>query len=290
MNEALLYDKLDHFLVQCHVCEHHCVIHESKRGICGVRENKGGILYALNDGITISCAVDPIEKKPLYHYLPFTKTYSLATVGCNMICPWCQNHDISQSSKPMKEIEGIEMSPEEHVSQAIKLQCPSISYTYSEPTIFLEYALKIMILAHANGLKNIWVSNGYMSDQTLDLILPYLDAVNIDFKGNQETYLKLCNGKMDVIERNLIRLYQSKVHVEITTLVIPSVNDSVEDFKYIAEFIVTRLSKDVPWYLSRFFPAWKMKSTKITPISTLMLAQKIGLEFQMTRIHLGNVW
>lgn len=290
MNEAILYEKLDNLVVQCHVCEHHCLIRENHRGICGVRENRQGTLFALNDGITISYAVDPIEKKPLYHFLPHTKTYSLATVGCNMVCPWCQNYDISQSPKPMAEIEGIEMTPEEQVDKAIKNHCPSISYTYSEPTIFLEYALKIMKLAKAKGLKNIWVSNGYMSEQTLELIIPYLDAVNIDYKGNASNYLKLCGGSIEVIERNLVKLYQAKVHIEITTLVIPHVNDSIEDFERISNFIVQKLDKDIPWHISRFFPAWKMTATKITPLSSLELAQKVGYKAGLSTIHIGNVW
>ncbi len=290
MREAILYEKKDNEAVWCHVCEHHCLIHEGKRGICGVRENRQGILYALNYGITIACAIDPIEKKPLYHYLPGTKTYSIATVGCNMVCPWCQNYEISQSPKPNHAIEGIEISPLEHVNSAILKQCPSIAYTYSEPTIFIEYALDIMKIAHQKGLKNIWVSNGFMSNESLDKIIPYLDAVNIDYKGSDDNYMKLCGGKAEIIERNLIRLYQAGVHVEITTLVIPDVNDSKEQFEVIAAFIAKHLSKETPWHLSRFFPAWKMKSTKITPILTLELAKSIGIKSGLTNIHIGNVW
>jgi len=290
MKEAILYDKLEINQVQCHVCDHLCTINDGKRGICGVRENRQGTLYALNYGLTIACAIDPIEKKPLYHYLPGTKTYSIATVGCNMICPWCQNFDISQSPKPNLEIEGIEITPQEHINSAIQNKCPSISYTYSEPTIFLEYALEIMKLAHSIGIKNIWVSNGFMSDRTLDLILPYLDAVNIDYKGTDENYIKLCGGKADIIERNLMRLFQAGVHVEITTLVIPEVNDSQAQLEKIVNFISSQLSNDTPWHISRFFPAWKMKSTKMTPLSTLELAKAIGVKAGLTNIHIGNVW
>jgi len=162
MKEAILYQKLNDGKVRCAVCNHRCIIAEGKRGICGVRENRDGILYALNYGKTIVMHVDPIEKKPLYHFLPGTEIYSFATVGCNFRYSWCQNWEISQSSKPNQQIKGVVVSPEEHVEQALAYGCPSIAYTYSEPTIFVEYALDTMKLAKEKGLKNVWVTNGYM--------------------------------------------------------------------------------------------------------------------------------
>ena len=290
MKEAILYDKLPNQQVQCHVCEHHCLIGEGKRGLCGVRENQQGILYALNYPICIASAIDPIEKKPLYHFLENSQTYSFATVGCNMQCPWCQNHDISQSPKPQNDIEGEEISPINHVYSALANDCPSISYTYSEPTIFLEYALDVMKLAHAKGLKNIWVSNGWMSLETLELIMPYLDAANIDYKGTEKVYQQLTLGHQSVIERNLKYLHSHGVHLEITTLIIPNINDQIDQFEAIASFIHNELDNSVPWHISRFFPSWKMLSSPITPLSTLKKAESIGKSMGLKNIYIGNVW
>ncbi|MEA4902236.1 AmmeMemoRadiSam system radical SAM enzyme [Desulfitobacterium sp.] len=288
--EAILYQKLDSGKIKCSVCNQNCTISEGKRGICGVRENQEGKLCALNYGMTIAEHIDPIEKKPLYHFLPGTKTYSLASVGCNFRCAWCQNWEIAQSPKPNKPIEGIPITPKEHVRQALNFGCPSISYTYSEPTIFIEYALEIMKLARENGLKNIWVTNGYMSKEALELIIPYLDAANVDFKGpDDEIYEEYCAGKARVVMDNLKLLYEAGVHLEITTLVIPDVNDQPNQLEKIARFIATQLSPDVPWHVSRFFPAWKMISTPITPLKTLNIAKGIGQKAGLKYIYIGNV-
>ena len=291
MKEAMLYEKLEDNKVKCEVCRHKCTISDGKRGICSVRENHDGKLYALNYGLSIAVAIDPIEKKPLYHYMPGTSTYSFATVGCNFRCQWCQNWEISQASKPNRSIEGTYILPEEHVQRALENKCPSISYTYSEPTIFLEYALDTMKLAKEKGLKNIWHSNGYMSIETLDAIIPYLDAINVDFKGpDNAVYEKYCGGKAEYIMENLKYLYEAGIHLEITTLIVPNVNDRPEQIGSIANFIATKLSKDVPWHISRFFPAWKMLDAPITPLKTLEMAQTIGESEGLHYIHLGNVW
>jgi len=290
MKEASLYQKLEDQIVKCAVCNHRCVVKSDGRGICGVRENIGGIFYALNYGKTIACHVDPIEKKPLYHFMPGTQTYSFATVGCNFHCLWCQNWEIAQAPKPDKPIYGTEISPEEHVTAAIHAGCLSISYTYSEPTIFLEYALDTMKLAHKEGLKNIWVSNGYMTTETLDLIAPYLDATNIDFKGPAHgVYEKYCGGTASYIMDNLKYLYQAGIHNEITTLVIPGVNDQKEQLEEIALFIAKELSIEVPWHITRFFPAWKMQETPVTPMETMDMAYRIGEQAGLKYIHMGNV-
>lgn len=290
MKEAILYEKLESGKVKCAVCNHRCTISEGGRGICGVRENRGGVLYALNYGITIAAANDPIEKKPLYHFLPGTMAYSFATVGCNLRCAWCQNWEISQNPKPHKPIEGVEISPEEHVRRALEYGSPSIAYTYSEPTIFVEYALDTMKLAREKGLKNVWVTNGYMSRETLDVIIPYLDAANVDFKGaNDGAYEKYCGGKAEPIMENLIYLQKAGVHQEITTLIVPGVNDKPEQLKMIAHFIAEEVGKEVPWHVTRFFPAWKMMDTPITPLETLRMAKKIGEDAGLKYIHMGNV-
>lgn len=290
MIESFLYEVSEEQTVTCRVCNHYCKIQEGKRGICGVRENKEGKLWALNYGYTIASAIDPIEKKPLYHFLSGTKTYSLATVGCNLSCAWCQNYDISQSPKPNREIQGTYISPEEHVDRALRFGCPSISYTYSEPTIFLEYALDIMKLAKKKHLKNIWVTNGYMSKETLEMILPYLDAANVDYKGpNDEMYLKYCKASAKPIINNIKMMKEYGVHVEITTLLVPDVNDSEIQVRTIAKTISSELGNSIPWHITRFFPAWKMMDKYPTNIFTMERAKRIGLEEGIKTIHLGNI-
>lgn len=290
MKEASLYQKMEDQKVKCAVCNHRCIISDGKRGICGVRENQDGILYALNYGKTIACHIDPIEKKPLYHFMPGTMTYSFATVGCNFRCPWCQNWEISQASKSNQHILGTEILPEEHVAAAIKAGCQSISYTYSEPTIFMEYALDTMKLARHEGLKNIWVTNGYMTLETLVSIRPYLDAANVDFKGpNHGVYEKYCGGAAVHIMETMKYLYRVGIHDEITTLIIPGINDSKEQLEEIAAFIANELSVEVPWHITRFFPAWKMTETPVTPMETLERARRIGAEAGLKYIHMGNV-
>ncbi len=290
MIEAMLYVKQPNKQVQCNVCNLHCVISNGKRGVCGVRENIDGTLFSLNYPIAIATAIDPIEKKPLYHFLPGSKTYSFAAVGCNMRCSWCQNWRISQSPKPNRSIAGVEISPEEHVKKAIEYGCPSISYTYSEPTVFLEYALATMKLAKKHGLKNVWVSNGIMTKETLDEIIPYLDAANIDYKGpNDSVYEKYCGGKSTQVMENMKYLKKAGVHLEVTTLVIPEINDQFSQLSEIANSIQVELGTNVPWHISRFFPAWKMSNRQITPLSTLKMANEIGKDAGIKMIHIGNV-
>lgn len=290
MKEAILYQKLDEDKVQCHVCAHRCIIKDGRRGICGVRENRKGTLYTLNEGRTIAAGLDPIEKKPLYHFMPGTQIYSFAAAGCNFRCSWCQNWEIAQSPKPHGPIEGEEILPEEHVERALENGCPSIAYTYSEPTIFLEYALATMKLARMKGLKNVWVTNGFMTRETLDVILPYLDAVNVDLKGADDgMYERYCGGSAGPVMENLKYLCEKGVHVEVTTLVVPGVNDQAGQIEEIARFIALELGPDVPWHISRFFPAWLMTDTPVTPLKTLVMARDIGEKVGLTRIHLGNV-
>lgn len=290
MKEAMLYQRLEDDKVKCAVCNHRCTIAAGKRGICRVRENQTGTLYALTYGKTIAAHVDPIEKKPLYHFMPGTWIYSFATMGCNFHCSWCQNWDISQAPKPAEPVLGTDITPEEHIANALEYKCPSIAYTYNEPTVWVEYALDTMKLAQEKGLKNVWVTNGYMSRETLDAITPYLDAANVDFKGpNDGVYEKYCGAKPEPIMENLIYLHRAGVHIEITTLVVPGVNDKAEGIDKIAKFIAQQLSPSVPWHVTRFFPAWKMMDTAITPIETLRMAEQIGRDAGLKYVHVGNV-
>ena len=294
MKECLLYKKEGDY-IQCQTCNHRCRIAPFKRGICGVRENQKGKLYLLVYGRIIAENIDPIEKKPLYHFMPGTNSLSIATVGCNYKCDWFQNESISQITKgdvnrsAITNKMGIEMEPEQIVSDAQKHHCPSISYTYTEPTIFLEFALDTMKLAKKKGLKNIWVSNGYMTQETLNLIAPYLDAINIDLKGfNNQNYIKYCGAKLQPILDNIKEIYKKKIHLEVTTLIIPKLNDNEEQLKGITKFLAN-ISPNIPWHISRFFPAYKMTDRPITPIETLKKAEEIAKRAGLKHIHIGNI-
>ncbi|MFA5006885.1 MAG: AmmeMemoRadiSam system radical SAM enzyme [Candidatus Izemoplasmatales bacterium] len=290
MVEAMLYDKLPDGSVRCGVCPHRCTIAEGRRGVCGVRENRGGTLDALNYGLTAAAAVDPIEKKPLFHFLPGTRIYSFATVGCNLRCAWCQNWDLSQNPKPARPIAGEPVEPAEHVRRALAAGCPSIAYTYAEPTIFVEYALATMKLAREAGLRNVWVTNGYMTPETLAAILPWLDAANVDVKGPaSRVYEQYCGAAAEPVLDVVGAMRAAGVHVEATTLVVPGVNDSDADLKAVADGLVRTAGPAIPWHVTRFFPAWKMFATPPTPLATLRRAEAIGRAAGLTTIHLGNV-
>ncbi|WP_218150955.1 AmmeMemoRadiSam system radical SAM enzyme [Trichococcus pasteurii] len=290
LKEAMLYEKLGDGRVRCGVCPHHCVIAEGKRGICAVRENREGTLYALNYGKAIAVAIDPIEKKPLNHFLPGTTAYSFATIGCNLRCLWCQNWAISQASKPDRPIYGEDISPEEHVRRALAAGCPSIAYTYTEPIIFVEYALDTMKLAREAGLKNIWKTAGYATKETLDAIIPYLDAVNVDLKGtDDEVYKEHCGGTTQPVLDTIKHFHAAGVHLEITTLVVPGVNDRIDQLERMARFIAEEVGKEVPWHVNRFFPGWKMMDTAITPMETLETAAAIGKKYGLQHVHIGNI-
>lgn len=295
MKEAYLYKKLTNQAVQCQTCNHGCTIAEGKRGICGIRENQNGKLYLLTYGRACAENIDPVEKKPLYHFLPHTSTLTIATVGCNFRCQWCQNYDISQGPKdPELRCQPGEcdflLPPAKVVSDAIKSGCPSISYSYTEPTVYLEYALDTMKLARQKGLKNIWVSNGYMTKETLDLIIPYLDAANIDIKTiDKAKFSKYCGGaEPQHVLDNCQTLLKKGVHLEITTLIIPTVNDDTEQLQQIAQFIYNQLGSEIPWHLSRYFPAYKMFLSP-TPVSKLEEAAEIGKKVGLKFIYLGNI-
>lgn len=292
MKEAYLYQKLPNKKVQCKNCAHYCVILPNKRGVCGVRQNINGKLYALNYGKIIACHIDPIEKKPFYHFLPNTYSMSIAAVGCNFSCKNCQNWDISQAPKPNKPITGQEMTPKEIVDITLQNNLPSISYTYTEPTIFSEFALDTMKLAKNQGLKNAWVSNGFLSKECFDLISPYLDAANIDLKSfDDKFYIENCGGKLQPILDTLIRMKKKKIWIEITTLIIPTLNDQKENLKKIAKFIKTKLGSKVPWHVTRFSGtiSWKLQDLPNTPVETVIKAREIGKKSGLKHVYIGNI-
>ena len=289
MKEALLYEKLDGLKVKCSLCAHTCVIGNAKRGKCGIRENSDGILYTLIYGKLCSTAIDPIEKKPLFHFLPSSQTMSIAHVGCNLKCLHCQNHSISQY--PIEhngDIAGAIFKPEDVVKAAIDSGCKSISYTYTEPTIGMEFVLDCVKLAHENGLKNIFVSNGFMTPKSAQLIIPFLDANNIDLKGDDRFYKDICKARLEPV-KDTIRLMKAKgVWVEITTLIINGLNDSDMTLRAIAEFIHS-VDPTIPWHVSSFRPMYKMTDRPVTSMESLIKAQKIGMETGLKYVYVGNM-
>lgn len=292
MKEAYIYKKLPKEKVQCQTCSHYCVIEDGERGICGVRENKAGKLYSLVYGKPCAVNIDPIEKKPFFHFLPGTKSLSVATVGCNFSCKNCQNWIISQGPKIFGKIEGKDTSPKKLVEMAKNYKLPSISYTYTEPTVFLEYALDTMKLAKKEGLKNNWVTNGFLSKETFKLISPYLDAANVDLKSfSDDFYKKNCGTRLEPVLDTLKRMKNQKIWVEITTLVIPTLNDSEKTFKEIANFIKNELGPETPWHITQFCGAisWQLQHLPNTPLPFLEKGRQIGIETGLKYIYSGNI-
>jgi len=285
----MLWEKMDGGRVHCYLCSHHCKISDGKRGICAVRQNKDGILYTLVYDKVIARHVDPIEKKPLFHFHPGSQSYSIATPGCNFRCLHCQNADISQMPTDVKAIMGEAVLPEDIVRAALKHNCKSISYTYTEPTIFFELAYDTARLAHEAGLKNVFVTNGYITKEALTEIRPYLDAANIDLKGFQpEFYRKVCGAKLEHV-LDAIRLYHEfGIWIELTTLIIPGHNDGEEELRDIARFIAS-VDPDIPWHVTQFHPTYKLLDLPRTPVETLRKARKVGLSEGIRYVYEGNV-
>lgn len=293
-------------MIQCLACRHYCKLTPNQVGICGVRQNIDGELKLLVYGQAISANVDPIEKKPLFHFLPGSEIFSFGTVGCNFGCEFCQNWDISQVSKRIKiklqksehlnkmkaEIGalGYKMSPKQIVDYTLKLKLPSIAYTYNEPGIFLEYAYDTAKLAHENGIKNVFVSNGYSSKEAIDKISPYLDAINIDLKSfSEKFYQEICKGNLSEVLKGIEYYHDKKIWLELTTLLIPGKNDSVKEIKQIAKYI-SDLDKCIPWHISAFTPMYKMKDIKETPEQKLLEAYNLGKEAGLNFVYAGNIY
>ncbi|OGI33995.1 MAG: AmmeMemoRadiSam system radical SAM enzyme [Candidatus Moranbacteria bacterium RIFOXYC1_FULL_44_13] len=298
MKESVLYERLGNNNVRCKTCNHFCLVAPGHRGVCGVRENVDGKLYFLAYGRAVAASIDPVEKKPLYHFLPGTFTFSIATVGCNFRCGNCQNWQISQFSKSRKATRemiagsGENLPPKEVVRLAKESGCPSISYTYTEPTIFLEYALDTMKLARKAGLKNIWVSNGFMSPETLELVAPYLDAINIDIKSfDDKFYLENCGARLKPVLENCKEIVKKKIWLEITTLIIPKLSDDKKMLEKIANFIRKELGDFVPWHVSAFSGAisWKLQRLSETPVEKVKEACEIGKKAGLKHVYTGNI-
>ncbi len=290
MREALLYEKLPDKSVKCHLCNHYCHIQPGKFGICHVRFNENGVLYTLVYGKIIAKHVDPIEKKPLFHFLPGSRSFSIGTVGCNFQCDFCQNYEISQYPRIEGKVIGEQATPQEVLEAALATACQTISYTYNEPTVFFEFALDCAKLASQKGLKNVFVSNGYMTKEALDLIYPDLHAANVDLKAfRDEFYRKHCKARLAPVLETLKHLKKQGVWLEVTTLIIPGENDDPAELKDIACFIRDELGPETPWHVTRFYPTYQLLTRPPTPVETLKMAYEIGKKEGLKYVYTGNV-
>lgn len=307
MKEALFYEAEEGQRVRCTLCPHYCKIAPGHRGACGVRINREGKLYTLVADRAISQDVDPVEKKPLFHFLPGSSAYSIATVGCSFRCLFCQNWEISQwpkgrpadvpglvcpemAANPTDWVMGLPVTPPALVADARARRCESVAYTYTEPTIFYELALETAKAARAAGLRNIFVTNGFITPAPLRMIAPYLDAANIDLKSFRDGFYKrVCGASLQPV-LDAIKLYKELgIWIELTTLLIPGKNDDEAELRELAGFIKSELGEEVPWHVSRFFPAYKMEEVPITPLETLRRAERIGREAGLQHVYVGNV-
>ena len=291
MMEAYLYERLEDNKVRCNLCSHRCVIKDGRRGICNVRENDGGILNTLVYGKLIAQHIDPIEKKPLFHFLPGTPSYSIATVGCNFRCRFCQNADIAQMPSDREgTILGTRCTPGDVVDAAQGGGCRSIAYTYTEPTVFFEFAYQTAKLAHDRDICNVFVTNGYMTSEALEMIEPYLDAANVDLKAfTDDYYKKVCGAGLKHVQATLKLMKSLDIFIEVTTLIVPGLNDDPSELNDLAAFIARDLGPETPWHISRFHPTYKLTDRPSTPIQTLTTAREIGINAGLRYVYTGNV-
>jgi len=289
LHEAMLYCELEDLVVECGLCRRKCLIPEGRKGQCGVRKNVKGKLYSLVFGRTLTASIDPIEKKPLYNFKPGSQCLGVSTFGCNFFCKHCQNWGISQQRREEAIAKVPFTSPGEIVEQALAAGAEGIAYTYTEPTVFAEYALETMKLARSKNLYNVWVSNGYMTRECIDEIAPFLDAINVDLKGNAKFYREIVgNTDINFVKENIAYLHEKKIHLEVTNLIVPGFNDREKDFKEVSEFVAS-LSPFVPLHFTRFSPQYKLDHLPPTGIEKLHrakgAAEKAGLKY----VYVGNV-
>ena len=286
--EALLYQKVNGEVVRCNVCPRRCYIRPGEVGFCKARENRDGKLYAISYGKLTAANVDPIEKKPLFHFWPGSSSFSISSFGCSFSCPWCQNWSISQVG--LKESSYQEASPEEVVKLAKRYGCKTISYTYNEPLIWLEYILDTAKLASKEGILNVLVTNGYTTPEALEMLAPYIHAANIDIKAyNSAFYTKYCNARLEDVRQAVKTMFGKGWHIETTLVIIPTLNDNREEIRGLSRWIVENLSPEVPFHISRFHPMYKMMHLNPTPLGSLVEARQIALEEGLKYVYLGNV-
>lgn len=286
---ASYFETLDNNYVRCNLCPNHCVLASGQIGLCKARKNIAGKLYSLAYGKLAAIHIDPIEKKPLYHFLPGTSAFSIAAPGCNLACKFCQNWSISQ--KFIDEVETKNMTPREVVEEVLKSGSKSIAYTYTEPVVFFEFMLETAKLAKENGLKNVIHSNGYINQEPLLELVPYLDAANIDLKGINDKFYKTYtqNGRVEPVLETLKTLKQHGVWVEVTNLLIPSANDNSKEIEKLAVWVKENLGAETPLHFSRFFPMYKLENLIPTPAETLVSAYEIAKKAGLKYVYMGNV-
>lgn len=291
MSTALMYEPLADRLVRCQLCRHRCLIANGKRGICRIRENKEGTLLSLVDERMVAEQIDPIEKKPFFHLLPGSASYSLAAVGCNFRCLHCQNASIAQyDDHDSQVLPGHQLPPVEAVQRALAGGCRSVAYTYTEPTVWFEYALATAKLAAEKGLYNLFVTNGYITPEALDMIAPVLHGANIDLKGfTDDFYRRVCGAQLKEVLDCIRDYHRRGIWIELTTLVIPGENDDDEQLQGIARFIADELGPDTPWHVSRFFPCHRMLDHPPTPLASLERALAAGDRAGLRYVYEGNV-
>ncbi len=288
MQEARLYERKDDNAVRCSLCAHRCTIQDGKHGICGVRINRGGTLYAGTYGLVSAEAVDPIEKKPLYHYMPGTLSYSLGSIGCNFRCEHCQNWHISQAALESAYLK--EIPPDEAVKRARKTGSASISFTYNEPTIWHEYARETSLLAQQEGLGTVYVTNGYMTEDALRELAPVLEAFRVDLKSfSEEFYRKICKARLQPVLDSTIAAKELGMHIETVTLIIPGLNDSREEMEELIRWVLDHLGSSTPMHFTRFHPDYRMLDGRPTPVQTLEKIQQQAREMGIRFAYLGNV-
>jgi pyruvate formate lyase activating enzyme len=291
LKEAVLWEPAEAQKVQCRLCSFRCRIGEGKLGHCNVRKNIGGKLYSLNYHKVCATNVDPIEKKPMYHFQPGSRSFSIAAVGCNFRCEFCQNWQISQAALETGRIDGEAIAPEQIVAAAVRSGCKSIAYTYTEPTIFMELCNDCARPAKERGLANVFVSNGYMTREAIDFAADWLDGINVDLKAfTDDYYKKLCSARLEPVLDSIAYIAkETNIWIEITTLLLPGQNDSEEELKKLAGWLVTEAGPEVPWHISRFYPQYKYTDSEPTPRESLQRAEEIGKAAGLHYVYLGNV-
>jgi pyruvate formate lyase activating enzyme len=286
--EAKYYRKLEHKEIECQLCPRKCKVGDRERGYCGVRENQAGIYYTLVHSYACSANVDPIEKKPLFHFLPGTQAFSIATAGCNLNCKFCQNWEISQV-RP-EQVKSYYLPPEEVVAFAQESGSRSIAYTYSEPLVFYEYMIDCAAAGRKKGIKSVVITAGYVNHDPWIELIREVDAIKVDFKAfTEQFYLDICRGKLKPVMDALVDLSKSKVWYELVYLVVPTLNDNMEDIRRMSKWMVKELGPDVPIHFTRFGPRYLLKNLPPTPISTLEQAREIAHEEGMNFVYIGNV-
>jgi len=275
--------------VRCGVCAHRCLVRPGRRGICGVRENRDGQLLSLAYGAVAAIGLDPIEKKPLFHVAPGSTAYSIATAGCPFHCAFCQNWEIAQGPRLGLDLPTRPLPPQRVVAEAMSHGAESIAYTYVEPTIFLEYALDTARLAHAAGLRNLFITDGYATPEAIELLAPVLDAANVDLKSFDDAfYRKVCGARLAPVLDSIVAMRRAGIWLELTTLIIPGRNDDEAQLQALTRWIVDTLGAETPWHVSRFFPAYRMPDVPATPLDTLRRAADLGREAGIAHVYVGN--